>query len=77
MPDFNEMYELVDRVTVMFFYRNKHIMVDLGTGNNNKVNWPLTDKQEFIDLVETVYRGARKGKGLVQSPKDYSTKHKY
>jgi hypothetical protein len=21
----------------MFFYRNKHIMIDLGTGNNNKV----------------------------------------
>ena len=21
----------------MFFFRNKHIMIDLGTGNNNKV----------------------------------------
>ena len=44
-------------------------MVDLGTGNNNKINWALTDKQEFIDIVETVYRGARKGRGLVVSPK--------
>lgn len=25
--------------------------------------------QEFIDIVETVYRGARKGRGLVVSPK--------
>lgn len=146
--------------------RNKHIMIDLGTGNNNKINWPMTDKQEFIDIVEvipsvvpprppppalshlsplqpppapnpeifglelvpatfhgveravdvslpppnppyhhhhhslahlsplmffpllhkltlgppkiqTVYRGARKGRGLVVSPKDYSTKYKY
>jgi hypothetical protein len=24
-----------------------------------------------------VYRGARKGKGLVVSPKDFSTKYKY
>jgi DIM1 family U5 snRNP protein len=24
-----------------------------------------------------IYRGARKGKGLVISPKDYSTKYKY
>ena len=31
------MYELYDDVTVMFFYRNKHIMIDLGTGNNNKM----------------------------------------
>ena len=63
--------------TTMFFYRNKHIMVDLGTGNNNKINWALADKQEMIDIVEMVYRGARKGRGLVVSPKDYSTKYQY
>jgi len=61
----------------MFFFRNKHIMIDLGTGNNNKINWAIEDKQEMIDIVETVYRGARKGRGLVVSPKDYSTKYRY
>jgi U5 snRNP protein, DIM1 family len=66
---FNAMYELYDPCTVMFFFRNKHIMIDLGTGNNNKINWAMNDKQEFIDIVETVYRGARKGRGLVVSPK--------
>jgi DIM1 family U5 snRNP protein len=94
------MYELYDPVTVMFFYRNKHMMIDLGTGfvsliflppkstisdptpfciigNNNKINWVINDKQEMIDIIETVYRGARKGRGLVISPKDYSTKYKY
>ncbi|EJW73775.1 mitosis protein DIM1 containing protein [Wuchereria bancrofti] len=30
VPDFNKMYELYDPCTVMFFFRNKHIMVDLG-----------------------------------------------
>ena len=53
------------------------MMVDLGTGNNNKINWAMTDKQEFIDIVEIIYKGARKGKGLVNSIKDYSTKYKY
>ncbi|CAI5477367.1 unnamed protein product [Closterium sp. Yama58-4] len=77
VPDFNTMYELYDPCTVMFFFRNKHIMIDLGTGNNNKINWALKDKQEFVDIVETVYRGARKGRGLVVSPKDYSTKYRY
>ncbi|KAF2574966.1 hypothetical protein F2Q70_00006458 [Brassica cretica] len=43
---------------------NKHIMIDLGTGNNNKINWAMKDKQEFIDIIETVFRGARKGRGL-------------
>ncbi|KCV72748.1 thioredoxin-like protein 4A [Fonticula alba] len=77
VPDFNKMYELYDPCAVMFFFRNKHMMVDLGTGNNNKVNWAIEDKQEMIDLIEVVYRGARKGHGLVVSPKDYSTKYKY
>ena len=27
--------------------------------------------------LQTVYRGARKGRGLVISPKDYSTKYRY
>ena len=39
------MYELYDPCTVMFFFRNKHIMIDLGTGNNNKINWAMDDKQ--------------------------------
>lgn len=70
VPDFNTMYELFDPCTIMFFYRNKHIMVDLSTGNNNKINWALTNKQELVDIIETVFKGARKGRGLVVSPKD-------
>ncbi|CAK9441481.1 uncharacterized protein LODBEIA_P53490 [Lodderomyces beijingensis] len=76
VPDFNQMYELDQNkrepYTLMFFYRNKHMLCDFGTGNNNKLNFPIYDKQELIDIIETIYRGARKGKGLVMSPKDYS-----
>jgi DIM1 family U5 snRNP protein len=82
-------------MTIMFFFRNKHMMCDfgmpffypvfllagtdsmLGTGNNNKLNWVLEDKQELIDIIETIYRGAKKGRGLVVSPKDYSTRYRY
>ena len=69
VPDFKQMYELYDAVTLMFFFRNKHMMCDFGTGNNNKLNWVLEDKQELIDIIETIYRGAKKGRGLVVSPK--------
>ncbi|KFZ22985.1 hypothetical protein V502_02533 [Pseudogymnoascus sp. VKM F-4520 (FW-2644)] len=65
VPDFKQMYELYDPMTIMFFFRNKHMMCDFGTGNNNKLNWVLEDKQELIDIVETIYRGAKKGRGLV------------
>jgi len=77
VPDFNAMYELYDPCTIMFFFRNKHIQVDLGTGNNNKIDWPLQSKQELIDIIETVYRGAKKGRGLVVSPHCYSIKNRY
>lgn len=77
VPDFSNMYELYDRSTIMFFFRNKHMMIDLGTGNNNKINWVLEDKQEMIDILEVIYRGAKKGRGLVNSPKDYSTNYRY
>ncbi|GBM32216.1 Thioredoxin-like protein 4A [Araneus ventricosus] len=77
VPDFNKMYELYDPCTLMFFFRNKHIQIDLGTGNNNKINWAIEDKNEMIDILEVLYRGARKGRGLVISPKDYSTKYRY
>lgn len=77
VPDFKQMYELYDPMTIMFFFRNKHMMCDFGTGNNNKLNWVLEDKQELIDIIETIYRGAKKGRGLVVSPKDYSTRYRY
>lgn len=77
VPDFNAMYELFDQCTVMFFFRNKHMMIDLGTGNNNKINWPLTNKDEMIAIMETIYRGAIKGRGIVISPFDYSTRNKF
>jgi hypothetical protein len=53
----------------MFFYRNKHMQVDFGTGNNknNKINFDINnkqDKQELIDIIEVVYSAARKGHGL-------------
>jgi len=77
VPDFNTMYELYDPVSVMFFFRNKHMMIDLGTGDNNKINWAMKNKQDFIDIVELIYRGAVKGRGLVKSLKDYSTKNRH
>uniref|UniRef100_M4CP43 Argonaute linker 1 domain-containing protein n=1 Tax=Brassica campestris TaxID=3711 RepID=M4CP43_BRACM len=46
-------------------------------GYNNKINWAMKDKHEFIDIIETVFRGARKGRRLVIAPKDYSTKYRY
>lgn len=73
VPDFKDMYELYeDHFAVMFFFQNKHMMCDFGTGNNNKLDFYIDEKQEIIDILECVYKGAKKGKGLVPSPKGRS-----
>lgn len=77
VKEFNSMYELYDPMCLMYFWRNKHMMCDLGTGNNNKMNFLIEDKQEVIDIMESIYRAAKKGKGIATSPKDYSTKYQY
>ena len=74
-PGFNVMYELYDPVTVMFFYRKKHIQVDLGTGNNNKINFVTPNKEDLLTIIEEVYTGAKRGKSIVFSTKSYSIKH--
>lgn len=74
---FNEDFKLTNPCTVMFFHRDKHIMVDMGTGDNNKITFPISNSQDLIDIIEVVYRGARKGRGLVNAPRDYSTKLQY
>lgn len=70
--------ELVDPCTVMFFWNNKHMMCDFGTGNNNKLNFKLENKQQLIDIIEVIYKAGTEGKGLAGNlNKDFSTKHRY
>lgn len=51
----------------MIFFRNQRIKIDLGTGNNNKINFPILDKQILIDILEIVYRGCVWGKTQIVS----------
>ena len=72
VPYYNEMYELTDPCNVMFFFRNKLIQVDFGTGENNKMNFLMDTKQEFLDIVELVFRGSSRGQSIVKSIRNYS-----
>ena len=46
---------------VGWFFEGFNVVILVGS--------PTVRCQEFIDIVETIYRGARKGRGLVMSPK--------
>ncbi|KAI8831791.1 hypothetical protein BJ741DRAFT_711233 [Chytriomyces cf. hyalinus JEL632] len=68
VPDFNKMYELKESCTLMFFYRNKEISIDVGgTGLYRRIDWTCVERQDMAELVESVYRAARKGRSSVAS----------
>lgn len=74
---FNEMYELGhdrDPFAVMFFYRNRHIRVDVGTGNNNKVNFfAFEDLYDFLPIVDAAYKAGKQGRSITSCDKKFST----
>ncbi|AAZ13023.1 spliceosomal U5 snRNP-specific protein, putative [Trypanosoma equiperdum] len=75
VPEFNVMYELGhsrEPFAVMFFYRNAHIRVDVGTGNNNKINFVVSE-DELLSIADAAYRAGRSGKTIAYSEKKFTT----
>jgi methylmalonyl-CoA mutase N-terminal domain/subunit len=55
----------------------RQALIDSGRETIVGVNKYQLSEEALIDILEVVYRGASKGRGLVVSPKDYSTKYRY
>mmetsp|Transcript_120038 Transcript_120038/g.224410 ORF Transcript_120038/g.224410 Transcript_120038/m.224410 type:complete len:143 (+) Transcript_120038:89-517(+) len=72
VPDFNQEYELYDPCTLMFFFRGRHVKVELGLGERYKLTWAIGSAKELTDIVEAVHRGAQQGRDLVVAKRDFS-----
>lgn len=77
VPDFNQQYELYDPCTLMFFFRGRHVQLELGVGDRYKIAWPLGGEKELVDIVEAVHRGAQQGRDLIVALRDYSLAYRY
>lgn len=77
VPEFNDMYELGhdrDPFALMFFFRNRHIRIDVGTGNNNKINFfAFEEVDELVQIVNAAYRAGKQGLTMASSEKKYTT----
>lgn len=62
--NFNRMYELFKKKCLIFFFKNKIIQIDLGSGNNNKIERFYFNKTESIYFFETIYWYLIKGKTI-------------
>ena len=66
VKEFNLMYEIKNTSSLVYFYNNKKVLIDSGTGDNNKLSGLISNPKKLYRITIRTLKNCSKGKNFYQ-----------